>query len=301
MRGRYLVGSLIAIALVVVVALAPRASVGASRHAVATPGGFTASESVTRYTIPTPMPTPTIQPTVAAPPAPARCDPSASQRIIVPVYGYQEWQQILDIARAPAVGVVIANIDVGPGAVFDPYYAGGIAQSQQAGVCTVGYVRTMHGARPIADVESEIKTWYDRYAVDGIFLDEGSNNLAMLSYYQTLDTFIKSLPGPDLVIMNPGSYPPRQMLAVADITVVDETTQAAYPATRFPDWATSTPAREMAHIVSGVPDTHSALASDLAFARQWHAGWVYLTDLTAGVYQSLPDFWDDEIATVAGG
>jgi Spherulation-specific family 4 len=120
---------------------------------------------------------------------------SVRQQLAIPSYFYPGplWMQLQ--GGAPTVGLAIINPASGPGTSLDPPYATTTQTTQKQGTRVVGYVYTAYGTRAARAVMADIDTYYAWYGVDGIFLDETSNNCAQQGYYLTLYNYIKGKGG----------------------------------------------------------------------------------------------------------
>ena len=138
-------------------------------------------------------------------------------RILVPAYGnpccgdgQALWRGLIQMAR-PGVLDVILNPNSGPGTIpIDSHYvsadgeSGPLLELSQAGADVHGYVHTSWGQRPLPEVFAEIDRYFDStyyrgadFQVDGIFVDEMSNDLAKLAYYESILAHVpRCLPRP---------------------------------------------------------------------------------------------------------
>ena len=95
------------------------------------------------------------------------------------------------------------------------------------GVKVVGYVHTklgypsIYGYRPYANVVSDIDVWHSHYTVDGIFVDEVTNNWPNTTFdsqttavtnYGNIVTYITSHYASDLIVLNPGGPYYKQLV-----------------------------------------------------------------------------------------
>lgn len=153
--------------------------------------------------------------------------------LLVPAYFYPAddgasyWQSLTD--SAPGVGITaILNPDSGPGSTLDTNYTAVVGSLQAAGGRVIGYVHTSYGTRSAATVRAEIDRYYTLYGVDGIFIDEMSNDTAHLGYYQSLHDYIRGLDGSGFIVGNPGTQTAPDYLATADVLVTFESPAAEY-------------------------------------------------------------------------
>ncbi len=146
---------------------------------------------------------------------------------IIPLYSDPSdgsWDAVVAAKQAhPTVPVLaVINPNNGPGAAAQDSYRGGIAKLTAAGVKVIGYVHTLWGLRPSADLQNEMnayRTWYP--GVSGIFLDEMSSSAGHESYYSTLSGQAKTL-GFDFSIGNPGTDTIDSYVGSVDVILIYE-------------------------------------------------------------------------------
>ena len=130
--------------------------------------------------------------------------------ILVPAYFYPTpgggWDQMAAAAGQVSLTAIL-NPDSGPGSAFDPNYAAAVDKLRAAGGAVIGYVDTAYGNRSITAVEADINTYKTWYHLDGIFLDDMTNDAGAqdLSYYQQIYNYIHTLRPDWTVVGNPGS------------------------------------------------------------------------------------------------
>jgi hypothetical protein len=238
--------------------------------------------------------------------------------VIVPAYFYpgtggpggvgDGWAAMATAAAQIPV-TAIFNPDSGPlPGPADPNYVTAMTNLENAGGKTVAYVYTGDGSVPAADVESEISTYITQYGslIDGFFLDAMNVLPTTLSYYQSLDTFIKGLSSSYTVIGNSGQpflngVTPADYLTTADTINIFEGTNTGFPGfSSYPyglNWFQSYSSSRFSNIIFNVPGT--SLAVDLNKAVGLNAGYVFITDQTTpNPYAQLPSYWDQEVAAI---
>src|SRR6266478_3074055 len=111
---------------------------------------------------------------------------AAPMGIIVPAYFYPGslWSS-MDWAARRVPLVAILNPNSGPGATQDPLYVAAVNSLRAAGGKVIGYVSTSYTTRVTNAVKTDIDLYFSFYAVDGIFLDELTNDSDTnhLNYY----------------------------------------------------------------------------------------------------------------------
>lgn len=234
-----------------------------------------------------------------APAAPAAAQTASCPEIVVPAYfdNDGEWQEMADTRQ---VGIVVLNVQSGPGKRRSQTIANRVRDVQESGARVLGYVPTDLAARPAKKVKRDIHKYWKWYGVDGIYLDEVQSEKRYVPYYRKLSTMIRKGSG-DFVMLNPGYTPARAYMDLADVIENYEYFHNRYAGQQFPDWVKSYPANRFAHVVHDVPSSTSALEATLAEARANNAGYVFITDRdNPNEYKALPGFWDEKVDALCG-
>jgi hypothetical protein len=231
---------------------------------------------------------------------PAAADPL---QVLVPAYFYPignpYWGE-LTIAAGQIRVTAILNPASGPGTMADPNYVQAVNNLRAAGGRVLGYVPTFNGARSEAAVEADINRYIAFYAIDGIFLDQQTTDLAHVGYYADLYNYIKTQNPAYRVIANPGTNTQEAYLSTptADALVTFEDFGSNYPGYVPDAWTSHYSPDHFAHLLHTVPSA-ATMAADLKLAAQRNAGLVYVTDDTlANPYDTLPSYWDQEVAQI---
>lgn len=226
--------------------------------------------------------------------------PFATQKIAIPSYFYPPsfWTQLIN--SAPTVGLSVINPEDGPGADIDPPYLDIVQQAQSNGIVTLGYVATGYGLRSLTTVQNEIQRYFNWYNVNGIFLDEASNDCRKAAYYQRLYAYVKRLKPGAYVVLNPGTNTPECYIKAADILLNFEGDFNAYQ-NWIPDpWVYKYNPQRFWHLVHDANQSQMSEAIRLSKGR--HAGWVYVTDDTAldNPWDTLPanPYWTEELNAI---
>jgi hypothetical protein len=230
----------------------------------------------------------TVSVTPAGSPASGLC-----QSVAIPAYFYPSGGGGLWSTAAgdgPGIGIMVANVDNGPGSTADSDYATAIANAAAAGVQVFGYVYTSYGSVSRSTVEANIRLWQSLYGVTNIFLDEASTNSSTISYYEALTSFVHGeTPGAETII-NFGTQPSESEMADGDIAVTFEGDYSTYEGIVAPSWASSFSAKRFYNIIYDVPDQPSML-NVLSEAATQNVGYVFAT--SAGLpnpYDVLPSY-----------
>ncbi|MFT4569799.1 MAG: hypothetical protein ACI8TX_000300 [Hyphomicrobiaceae bacterium] len=228
---------------------------------------------------------------------------TAQQKIAIPAYFYPSypdplWIQMED--AAPTVGLAVMNPANGPGVVADANYVAQIADTRAAGIAVLGYVYTSYTARSAAVVEADIDTFYSLYDIDGIFIDETSNNCADQAYYASLKAYVAGKDASAVTVINPGINTPECFINTADIILNFEGTWTNYQSWTPSGWETGYDANRFWHLVHGTPE--GSVADAVLLSQQNNAGWVYVTpDGLPNPWDTLPSpsYWSTELDYVA--
>lgn len=209
-------------------------------------------------------------------------------------------------AQIPLTAIFNPNSGPLPGPP-DPNYVNAMTNLENASGKVTAYVYTDNGMEPLATVESEITTYLTQYGslIDGFFLDGMYVVPSTLSYYQSLDAYIRSLDPSYLVIGNPGQpylngVSPTDYLSTGDVFNIFEGTATGFSSYPYSlNWLLSYPSGRFSNLIYDVP-TSAAMLADISRAAGLNAGYVYLTDQTApNPYGQLPSYWDQEVSAIA--
>jgi hypothetical protein len=225
-----------------------------------------------------------------------------SQRMAIPSYFAPGplWTKLE--AASPGVGLAIINPNSGPGDAVRADYVAQVKEAKAHGVTVLGYVHTSYGKRPLAEVQAEIEKFRQWYGVDGIFLDEVTNDDAHLPYYFQCHTLVQSGQPKAVVVINPGTPVTEGYMKTADIVLTFESDFAAYvKRDADPAWVAHYPAKRFFHLIYGAAD-EAALRQAVALSKKRNAGWVYVTP--GGLpnpWNTLPEagYWQSELKELA--
>jgi len=221
------------------------------------------------------------------------------QDTFVPAYFYasSDWTQAIDTRPAP--GVMLLNVDSGPGTSPLSHFQTLTKQAQAAGITVLGYSSTEYGAKPIATVEAEINDYKSWYGVNGIFLDLTQGTSGELSYYQQLANYIRAnVPG-GVVWLNVGAYPVQSFMSVANTVMTFEGSYSSYVSDQVPSWVSQYSPSHFANVLYATPQSDFDSAVNLSRTRS-RAGFLFVTDLSGSgnPYGAMPSYWSQEAATI---
>jgi hypothetical protein len=207
------------------------------------------------------------------------------------------WDE-LDFAATRVPLVAIMNPNNGPGTRQNAGYVGAVNSLHAAGGRVIGYVSTSYAARATNTVTADIDRYFSFYAVDGIFLDEMTNdaNTNHLDYYAALYQYIHRQ-GTNLVVVgNPGINTQESYLtwpaADALVTFEDGT---GYAALVVDGWVTRHLAQQFSHLPYNVASA-ATMTNTIDLAASRNVGWIYVTDdALPNPWDTLPAYWTNEV------
>lgn len=237
---------------------------------------------------------------------PAVRPPAAGTRqycgqLVVPAYFYSAalWARAAD-SRPPPRDVILDISGDGAGNEPDPHFQALARQVEAKGIRLLGYVSTVDGRRPAAQVEAEVGNYKSWYGVTDIFLDRVTGLAPQAAYYRQLVNYVHQFSPGSSVWLNPGDYPDRSYMSIGDVVMVFEGTYAQYLGLHVPGWAAGLPASRFAHTVYATPG--SGLGDVLKLAAGRGAGHVYVTDGSgSNPYDVLPSYWPREASAASAG
>lgn len=212
----------------------------------------------------------------AASSAPARSAVQA-RAALVPAYfrpqpGASDDPWVALSATLPPRSIVVVNPANGPGGMADArLYDGSVAAVRAAGHAVLGYVHTTWWRRAEAAVLADVAGYARDWELDGVFLDELSNEPAPDRLRA-----VRAAQRGDLLVGNPGAPAPAAwQLESLDVIVTYEGTAADYLGFSGPAW-TREHAHRCAHLVYGA--TEPSLVA--AVRARCDARLLYVTDGT---------------------
>jgi hypothetical protein len=219
--------------------------------------------------------------------------------ILVPAYFYPgSWWTSLNWSAARVPLVAIMNPASGPDSTQNPDYVVAVNGLRASGGRVIGYVSTSYATRGTNAVRADIDRYFSFYAVDGIFLDEFTNDSDTnhLNYYAALNQYIHSKGTNLLVVGNPGINTLEAYLTrpCADTLVTFEV-DSGYATHVVDSWTTNHLARQFSHLPYAVA-TAATMTNNVNLAAARNVGWVYVTDDSgANPWDTLPAYWTNEV------
>jgi hypothetical protein len=194
------------------------------------------------------------------------------------------WSTLID-NPTDQPSTIIANNGSGPGGTLDPDLLADIEKARAAGYKVIGYDITSQGTRSLGAIEADVDTWYSRYPLDGIFLDDlPGYDAAHECFYRALSAYVKAKTGANVkgttVVLNGASIPsdPKYVDFSDTLTTFEGTEASLLGGAPFhAPWMDRYVPSHFAVILYGGTDP-SAVA-DLSEAN--HVGLFYDTDRTS--------------------
>jgi spherulation-specific family 4 protein len=204
----------------------------------------------------------------------------------------------LNFAASRVPLIAIMNPNNGPGLTQNASYVSALSSLHAAGGRVIGYVYSSYATRATNTVKADIDLYFSFYAVDGIFVDEMTNDADTnhLNYYATLYQYIQTKGTNLLVAGNPGINTLETYLTrpTADLLVTFES-NSGYTTLTVDGWVTNHLARQFSHLPYNVPDA-GTMTNYVNLAASRNAGWIYVTDdILPNPWDTLPSYWTNEV------
>jgi Spherulation-specific family 4 len=250
--------------------------------------------------------TTTTQPPTSPPATTRSSSPTASAepycpQLVIPAYFYSSatWAQAAD-STAPPSDMILDVSGLGAGSQPEAHFQDVVSQARARGVTILGYISTVDGERPVAQIEAEVQNYRLWYGVTDIFLDRVSGMAPQVAYYQQIVSYIHQFDAGSSVWLNPGEFPDQAYMSIGDVVMVFEGTYPEYLSLQVPSWASSYPASKFAYTIYATSGTSLSQVFELAASR--HVGHLYVTDGAGGnPYDGLPSYWSREDAKASAG
>ena len=228
--------------------------------------------------------------------------------ILLPLYIYPNWYEPQsyvwsDVVSAAAIPITaIINPRNGPDNLPpNEDYQRGLADLRQTDISLIGYVYTLYGDRPIAQVKRDIDLYHQYYDIEGIFLDESASSSQQLDYYRELYNYIKTKDKAYQVIINPGTHIDEEYLTkpAADTVVIFEHYSQYWSEYQPRSYVDKYKPERFASLIHSVDDSNQMKKYiDMAIAR--NIGYIYITDDSPSgdngdPWNSLPTYWQEEV------
>ena len=222
--------------------------------------------------------------------------------IFIPAYFSPgtRWTELNEAAkRVPLIAIM--NPNNGPGTSSSSSYVTAINSLRQSGGRVIGYVYSSYTARPLANVQADIDRYFSFYNIDGIFIDEMTNDstAAHVDYYEALYQYIKGKNPAWIVVGNPGINASAAYLTRPTVdTLVTFENNSGYE-TNVPDvWTKTQAPTAISHLCYAVADA-TTMTNYVNIAVSRNAGHIYVTDDSgSNPWDRLPTYWNAEIGLI---
>ncbi len=200
------------------------------------------------------------------------------------------------LAAQPDPSFVVLNPESGPGPEAEAGFVAASKTLRAAKVGVVGYVATGYGKRAESDVLQDVEHWRTWYGTRNVFFDEAPSDRSHLARYRRYVKAVHDAGG--RAILNPGTYPDRAYVELADLVVTFEGSAADYASATVPKWADRYAPTKFWHLVYATPADQAT--ATFARSRTLRAGYVYVTSgVLPDPWGALPPYWGDELSATA--
>jgi hypothetical protein len=231
-------------------------------------------------------------------PGKSTCHP---QRAFVPAFFYASgiWQQAADTKPVPTY-MILDISGLGAGSSPVGHFQSIVKKEQAAGVTILGYSSTAYGARPLSQIEADVRHYKAWYGVTDMFLDEVKGIKSQLPYYRKLANYIRGANPGTSIWINPGNYPDPSYMSVSNVVMAFEGPYSLYHNIDVPSWVFDYSPDRFANTVYAT--SGSQVTSALNLSKTRNAGYVYVTNGTGGnPYSALPSYWSTEDSVITQG
>ncbi len=219
--------------------------------------------------------------------------------IIYPLFGLpgQTWDDMIEYRKAhpslPWIAIINPlNGPGGPNYVFATY----VERMQDADIQVLGYVSTYWAAVPLETVKDDIDKYKEYFDVDGIFLDEMSNEREDVERYREITAHAKSA-GMGYVIGNTGTDAAPDYIGVVDNIVISEG-YGEPTLSRLAGWHVPHGRENFSYIAY---NQHTVDPQYVTTSTHF-ASYVYITDdYLPNPYDKIPSHFDELLALLDPG
>ncbi|HEX9989981.1 MAG TPA: spherulation-specific family 4 protein [Chloroflexia bacterium] len=255
---------------------------------------------------------------IGSAPLQATASPPSSQHIVVPAYfpPGPNWTRIEQMEMGT---IVVYDIGIGsappiPTPTPDNAAKAQVQRSQSKGLKVFGYIPTNGGKggtnRSLQEIKLYVDHWYSTYQPDGIFFDEGPEEVGKVPFYADLYNYVKGKTGVrgNTVLLNGAGVTFEEIMGLADIINLWEGSCAEYNTGRYyymsVPWLPKYPPGKISHVITNCPSA-AEMRKAIQCSKDRGAGYVYVLDTNHRVtgYDHLPSepYWSQEVASVASG
>ena len=219
---------------------------------------------------------------------------NSNSGIIVPLYfdPNASWNYLIQLhSEFPNLPIiVIINPDNGPGMNYSRSYSNYTATMEKSGITVLGYVYSSYGTRSLETLKLQAYDYLHWYGIRGIFMDEVSDNSTGAQYYRNATLEIRTA-GLDYIVGNPGTYAPKTITDLFNLTVLYENTGA--PLSDNLSTITNATGRAESSIIA---INVSSLSVAWFQAASEYFSFIYVTNLgLPNPYYALPSYLPEEM------
>lgn len=228
---------------------------------------------------------------------------SQKMEILFPLYIYPIGEKLAAWSKIAEKAAVVPTIAIfapccGPGTVKDYTFDAHLNMLKIAGVKLLGYVNAQYGNRPEMDIRVDIQRYWDWWpGIDGIFIDEVSQDPAHVAFFQNLRAVIKTHQSANMCILNTGKNPQAlEYLTMADGLVNYEGYAKEFEAAHMSPNLPGLRCGALLHGCHNQAQMHRVV--DKIAQNNFH--YIFVTnDEMPNPYDVLPVFWDAFVDHVA--
>lgn len=225
---------------------------------------------------------------------------SGATGVYIPLYmypggtGWTQWQKVIDTKNAhPSVPFMAAiNPNNGVGSYQVSAFVTGVDKLQAANIRVLGYISTDYADRSLDSVKAEIDKYVNWYGVNGIMIDEFSNQASDLSYFQSVYSYAKAKGL--YVKANPGTDIPESYVGTADNFSITEGS-GYFSLSLIEGWHTDYNKSKWSFT------RHSTSWLDTSFVKAAapYVGYMYITDgVSPDRYSLIPYYFGTMVTTL---
>ncbi len=214
--------------------------------------------------------------------------------IIIPLYfdPNTSWNEVINLSKefSNIPMIVIINPDNGSGSNYSATYSYWVKQLKSSNIKVIGYIFTSYGGRPVESVIKQALDYKEWYGLEGIFLDEVSDNSSSSTYYKDLVDVIRDV-GISFIVGNPGTMVSYSIASCFNLTVMYE--DAGIPnVSTISQIESVVPKSNLAEISYNV----SNLPINWLENEKENFSYLYITNLgSQNPYYSLPSYLSEEL------
>lgn len=220
--------------------------------------------------------------------------------IIYPLFGYPSamWDDMLEYRKDhPSLPwITVINPGNGPENSRSPSIANYVDEMHDSRMQVLGYVSTFWASVPSETIKQDIDRYREYYDLDGIFLDEMSNEVEDVEHYREIVAYAKSV-GMEYVVGNTGTDAAPAYVGVVDNIVISEG-YGAPTLSRLGGWHVEHPKENFSYVAY----SQNTIDSEFVATSSNFASYLYVTDDNfPNPYDKLPSHFDELLSLLDPG